>query len=116
MALPDVWPAAVRQFEAGAWWDCHETLEAAWLEADGVEARFLAGVILLAAALHKAREMDSPRGGRRNYAKALRHLAMVPDQFEGIDVRELEARVHQALRRGRGRPRVPAAEPGTEGT
>lgn len=107
----DTWDLAVRQFERGDWWDCHETLEPAWLAAQGTRKAFLAGVILLAAALHKARAMDSARGGRRNYAKALKHLATVPDAYDGVDVRELEARVHAALRHGEGRPRIPRAAP-----
>jgi len=92
------WSEGRRLFDAGAFWDAHEALEPAWLDADGTERNFLAGVILLAAALHKARAMGSPRGGRRNYAKALRQLATVPDSFAGVDVRELEAQVHRSLR------------------
>lgn len=100
----------MRLFEAGEYWACHEALEVPWLEAEGLERSFLAGVILLAAALHKARAGASPRGGRRNYAKALRHLALVPDHYRGVDVRELEARVHAALRDPDLRPRIPLLE------
>ncbi|MEX2502978.1 MAG: DUF309 domain-containing protein [Trueperaceae bacterium] len=103
------WEEGRRLFDAGDYWDCHEALEGAWLGADGTERRFLAGVILLAAALHKARAMGHPRGGRRNYAKALRHLAVVPDAYAGVDVRELEARVHAALRDPTRRPLMPLA-------
>lgn len=103
------WNEGRHLFDAGAYWDCHEALEPAWLAADGTERRFLAGAILLAAALHKARAMGSPRGGRRNYAKALRHLAVVPDRWAGVDVRELEARVHRALRDPGYAPKIPAA-------
>jgi hypothetical protein len=101
------WHRAVALFEAGAFWDAHEALEAAWARSSGVEKHFLSGVILLAAALHKARALQSPRGGRRNYAKALRHLALVPDRYFGVDVREFEARVHAALRDPGTRPRIP---------
>ncbi len=101
------WTEGRRLFDRGAFWDCHEALEAAWLAADHTERRFLAGVILLAAALHKARAMGSPRGGRRNFAKALRHLALVPDRWAGVDVRELEARVHTALRDPSLAPTIP---------
>jgi predicted metal-dependent hydrolase len=97
----------VELFDAGAYWDCHEALEDAWSASDGVPRHFLGGLILLAAALHQARALASARGGRRNYAKALKHLALVPDRFAGVDVRELEARVHAALRDPSDRPRVP---------
>lgn len=94
----DYWREAVDLLEAGEFWSAHEALEGAWLKAEGVDREFLGGVILLAAALHKARAQGSKRGALRNYAKALRHLALVPDEHRGIEVRELEARVHRALR------------------
>lgn len=103
------WQEGRRLFDAGAFWASHEAWEPAWLAAEGTERRFLAGMILLAAALHKARSMGSARGGRRNYAKALRHLAFVPDRFAGVDVRELEARVHSSLRDATSVPRIPSA-------
>lgn len=104
------WRSGAGLFDAGEFWECHEALESAWLAACGTEKRFLGGVILLAAALHKARSMASPRGGRRNYAKALAKLALVDDRFYGVDVRELEARVHEALRRPDIRPLMPYLE------
>ncbi len=91
------WTEAIALFEAGRYWDAHEALEPWWLNAHGLERAWAAGVILLCGALHKARAMGSVRGGRRNYAKALRHLALVPDRFDGTDVRALEAAVHAAL-------------------
>jgi len=103
------WQRGAALFEEGAYWDAHEAFEGAWLRSHGVEKHFLGGVILLAAALHKARALRSARGGRRNYAKALKHLALVPDRYFGVDVRELEARVHAALRDPEARPRVPRA-------
>ncbi len=107
------WDEGRRLFDAGAYWECHEALEGAWLRADGIDRAFLGGVILLAAALHKARAMGSPRGGRRNFAKALRRLAVVPDVWFGVDVRDLEARVHHALRDPELAPTIPtAADPG----
>lgn len=98
---------AVDLFESGRYWDAHEALEDAWRVSSGVEKHFLGGIILLAAALHKARVLHSARGGRRNYAKALRHLALVPDRYLELDVREFEARVHAALRDASLALRVP---------
>lgn len=77
------------------------------MAAKDTEKEFYAGVILLAAALHKTRKMESSRGGRRNYAKALVHLAVVPDSFHGVNVRELEAIVHDALRHPYKEPKIP---------
>ncbi|AEB11164.1 DUF309 domain-containing protein [Marinithermus hydrothermalis] len=97
MAFTDTpaWREAQALWRAGRYWEVHEALEPLWHEAQGAERAFLQGVILLAAALHKAR--TSPTGGRRNYAKALRHLAPLPDVFHGVQVRALELEVHRAL-------------------
>lgn len=96
--MDEPWAAARHAFEEGRFWDAHEHLEGPWQRAQGIERAWCAGAILLCAALHKARAMGSARGGRRNYAKALRHLAEVPDRYAATDVRELEARVHAGLR------------------
>ena len=103
----EFWTKAQQLFAVGEYWECHEVLEEVWLESDGLHKEFYAGVILCAAALHKARVMESPRGGRRNYAKAMKHLALVPDIFHDTQVRELEALVHQALRDESLFPKIP---------
>jgi uncharacterized protein len=108
---PQIWARTIACFEGGRYWDAHEELEPLWLQAQGVDKAFAAGVILLSAALHKARAMGNARGGRRNYAKALRHLALVPDHFRGVDVRLLEATVHHALRHPQEQPRWPGDVP-----
>jgi len=105
--LDPAWTETIALFEAGRYWDAHEALEPWWLDAHGVARAWAAGVILLCAALHKARSMGSVRGGRRNYAKALRHLALVPDRFGRTDVRALEAEVHAALGDATRMPRWP---------
>ena len=98
-ADPDtaLWTEGVRLFGLGEYWECHEVLEPLWLASSDLDKHFYGGVILLAAALHKARSMGSARGGRRNYAKALTHLALVPDLYQQVEVRKLEAAVHAAL-------------------
>lgn len=108
MKGPDgAWTEGVRLFNTGEYWEAHEALEPLWLESDGLDKRFYAGVILLAAALHKAHVMNNARGGRRNYAKALAHLALLPDTYYGLEVRRLEADVHAALQDAALRPQIP---------
>lgn len=103
----DAWTEGARRFNAGEYWEAHEAWEPPWLRAEGLDKRLYAGVILLAAALHKARGMNNARGGRRNYAKALAHLAHLPDTYGGTDVRRLEAEVHAALQDAALRPQLP---------
>ena len=103
----EAWAEGVRLFNAGDYWEAHEALEPPWLVAEGLEKRLYAGVILLAAALHKARGMAHARGGRRNYAKALTHLAWLSDSYRGVDIRRLEAEVHAALQDATRHPQLP---------
>ncbi|ADI13844.1 DUF309 domain-containing protein [Truepera radiovictrix] len=101
------WEAGARHFNAGAYWEAHEAWEGPWGAAQGRDRSLYAGAILLAAALHKARAMGNARGGRRNYAKALAHLALLPDHYRGVAVRALEAQVHAALQDARLAPQLP---------
>jgi predicted metal-dependent hydrolase len=105
--LASTWLEGVTCFNQAAYWDAHEAWEAIWLPATGEHKHFYGGLILLAAALHKARNMKNPRGGRRNYAKALAHLAMLDEGFHGVNVRQLEAEVHTALCDGHSCPQLP---------
>lgn len=106
----DAWPKGLELFNQAEYWECHEALEPLWLNAQGLDKDFYGGIILLAAALHKARSMHSTRGGRRNFAKALVHLAVIPDEYMSIDVRNLESLVHHALRNPQFFPQIPVLE------
>lgn len=101
------WDQGVTLFDEGAYWHAHEALEGPWLLAEGLEKHFLGGVILMAASLHKARTLANARGGRKNFAKALAHLALVPDTYDGVDVRALEATVLAALHDATLEPKIP---------
>jgi uncharacterized protein len=101
------WYEAVALFESGKWWETHEVLEHVWIGQRGVHRRFLGGVILLAAALHKIRKQGDPIAARRLYARALTHLAWVPDEFNRVNLRQLETDVHAALQDGHSMPRIP---------
>ncbi len=105
--LGSAWTEGVKLFNVGEYWEAHEALEPPWMVSEGPDKHFYAGVILLAAALHKAHEMGNARGGRRNYAKALAHLALLPDVYGGVEVRRLEADVHAALQDRTLRPQIP---------
>ena len=78
-----------RLFNAGEFWEAHEAWENSWMGAkktgDALEAHYLQGLILLAAALHKARAYQNLKGGRLNLEKAKRHLERVPDDYGARD-------------------------------
>jgi hypothetical protein len=75
--------AFVRHFQEGRYFEAHEVLEEAWRKAEGEERRFLQGLILLAAALHRG------KGGVRNLRKAEAKLSGLPSPYLGLDWRPL---------------------------
>lgn len=102
-------------FNAGEYWEAHEAWEVPWNAAkargDAFEANYVQGLILLAAAIHKRRHYDSPRGGMLNYAKAIRRLQEVAPEYafqqDGIDLEQLKHEVHHALEDDGFRPQLP---------
>jgi predicted metal-dependent hydrolase len=89
-----LWPAQ-------KYWEIHEVLERVWLRCRGPALKHdraaLWGLILLAAALHKARRQHHPRAARQLFARALARLAPLPDAWHGIDLRAMERLTCAAL-------------------
>jgi uncharacterized protein len=81
-------------FNAGEYWEAHEVWEIPWnvarASADPIEASYVQGLILLAAAIHKRRHYQNLRGGQLNYAKALKKLEFVPAGYSARDSFDLE--------------------------
>lgn len=103
------WRKAADLWNSKKYFEVHELLEALWLERQGLEKEWLAGVILVAAALHKGR--TSPTGRRRNLAKALRHLEQVPPDYQGFPVAEFRVQVVAALQNPELTPLFPMPRP-----
>jgi predicted metal-dependent hydrolase len=103
--------AGARLFNAGEYWEAHEAWEVPWNAAkargDAVEVDYVQGLILLAAAIHKRRHYDSPRGGRLNLHKALRRLERVPAHHDGLDLARHRREVEAALEDPSARPQLP---------
>jgi predicted metal-dependent hydrolase len=95
------WDEARKLWLRGLYWEVHEVLEPAWIEAKGPKRHFIQGVIQLAAALHKAK--TSKKGAERLLQKALGHLRQVP----GLDAEAFAAGVRQALEEPSARPPFP---------
>lgn len=70
-----------------------------------MERELTHGIILLAAALHKSQ--SSPRGGWRNFQKALRHLEGVPEVYKGILIAELIQETRRTLETASHHPNFP---------
>ena len=96
---PDALQRGITEFNDGAYFACHETLEALWLAERGPVRRLYQGVLQVAVALHQL-ERGNRNGARSMLAKALAHLAACPAPCLGVDVtalREDARRLAQSL-------------------
>jgi uncharacterized protein len=79
----------VARFNAGRFWDAHESWEELWLRAEGDDKRFLQGLIQLAAAYHHI-SRGTMRGAGRLLKAALAKLDSFPVHYRGIERRDAE--------------------------
>jgi uncharacterized protein len=106
--------AGAELFNAGEYWEAHEAWEVPWNAAkargDALEANYVQGLILLAAAIHKRRHYGNLEGGKRNYEKALRRLEGIGNAYsarDGFDLERLKLEVNAALEDEGSRPQLP---------
>ena len=75
-------------FNRGQFFDCHEILEAAWLETSGEERTFLQGLILVAVSFHHLRQGNFI-GATRLLRAGLEKLCTCNPARQSLDVKEL---------------------------
>jgi predicted metal-dependent hydrolase len=87
---------AVREFNAGDYFQCHETLEHAWLHEPGYIRVLWQGIIQVSVAcFHITR--GNGEGARKIWTAALLNLAPFPDRCHGVDVAALRAQTERCL-------------------
>lgn len=79
----------IRLFNAGRYFDSHESLEDFYLRADENDRPFLEGLIQLAAALRVFRDFDEVKGPVRMARQALIRLENYQPAYLGIKVARL---------------------------
>ncbi len=73
----------VAHFDAGRYWEAHESWEELWLEAAPRMHRFLQGLIQLAAAMHHV-QRGTLRGSVRLIDAAMEKLRAFPEDYAGV--------------------------------
>lgn len=95
-APPPALIQAVREFNAGAYFACHETLEHAWLHEPGYIRVLWQGIIQVSVAcFHITR--GNGEGARKIWTAALKNLAPFPDRCHGVNVAALRAQTETCL-------------------
>lgn len=83
-------------FNAGAWFEAHETWEEAWNLAEGRDKRFFQGLIQCAVALEHLNRGNA-RGAINVYTSAVTKFRNLPPVFRGIDHPALLAALNSLL-------------------
>ncbi len=87
-APPEELLLAIRQFNSGQWYDCHETLEELWIGEEWELRDFYQGILQLAVALYHWRN-DNYAGAISLLKSGIRLLKHVSDSCLGVDVARL---------------------------
>lgn len=96
-APPPALVQAVREFNAGEYFQCHETLEHAWLHEPGYIRVLWQGIIQVSVAcFHITR--GNGEGARKIWTAALLNLAPFPDRCHGVNVASLRAQTDACLK------------------
>jgi hypothetical protein len=94
--------AGLRKFNAGAYFEAHEDLEAAWLAERGALRDLYQGILQLGVACYHL-ERGNNAGALKVVQRSRERLALFPDEVLGIDVgriREDAARLEAYLAAG----------------
>lgn len=86
----------VEQFNAGAFYDCHDTLEAIWLECYGTEKKFYQGILQIAVACYHLSHLNW-RGCAILLGEGMSRLSQYPADYAGIEVEALIDRSAEML-------------------
>lgn len=82
----------LREFNAGQYFECHETLEEAWNHEQG-PVRDLYRVVLQVAIAYYQIERGNYSGARKMFLRSVQWFVPLPDRCQGIDVAALRADV-----------------------
>lgn len=85
---PPLLVQGVAQFNTGAYWECHETLETLWRQEARPVRDLYQGVLQIGVGFHHARQGNQP-GAVKVLRRGLMRLRELPEVCQGIHVAEL---------------------------
>jgi predicted metal-dependent hydrolase len=89
--------AALREYNAGRFFECHEALEELLDDTAEEDWNFILGLIQVAVGYHKL--TAGHPGGEKMLAKGIAKLAPYPDDHQGLDLRRLRRGVEADVTR-----------------
>jgi uncharacterized protein len=97
--LPDRLRLGIEQFNAGAYWECHETLEGLWLAEPRPIRALYQGILQIGVAFHHLRDGNYP-GAIKMLRRGLPRFNGFPSVCQGVPVTEFAQaarRIHDQL-------------------
>jgi len=89
----------VRLYNVGAFHEAHDCFEDEWFNygSGTTESAFCHGMVQVAAGAYKHFDFENDDGMRSLFETALQYLHGVPDDYYGVDVRDVKATLDAAL-------------------
>jgi predicted metal-dependent hydrolase len=94
----DAFERGVNEFNAGKFFECHETLEEVWRGTRGPARDFFQGLIQVSVGFYHLRN-GNLRGGASQLERGLGHLAGYGPSYGGLELAELRTEVGTWLAR-----------------
>lgn len=91
-ALPDEALLAIEMFNQGQYYKQHDLFEALWMQTEG-PIRDLYRAILQVGIAYYQITRGNERGAMKMLLRSLQWLALLPDECQGVDIRQLKADV-----------------------
>lgn len=88
LPLPELALRGVREFNAGEYFEQHETFEHVWRAEPGPVRALYQGMLQIGVAYYQIRR-GNHEGARKIFLRARQHLAALPDVCQGVDVARL---------------------------
>ena len=85
---PETFSQGIEQFNQKQFYQCHDTLEAIWIEAPEMDRRFYQGILQVAVACHHLSNHNL-RGAIILLGEGIRRLNDYQPNYQGIDVTSL---------------------------
>ncbi len=86
--LPELAARGIHEFNAGAYYEQHETLEAAWRAEAGPVRQLYQGILQVGVAYYQIQRRNYA-GARKMFQRAWQYLVALPDVCQGVDVAQL---------------------------
>lgn len=97
LALPESARLAVTQFNAGEYFEQHESFEHAWRAEPGPVRQLYQGLLLIGVAFLQIQRRNE-RGARKTFQRARQYLAALPDVCQGVDIARFRVEAEAARR------------------